>query len=191
MTDPHARDETEPHAPDEQAPEPAPDEVDAILAQWQRERPDLDVDAMGLLGRFGRVHEHTRRAIEEVFVRHGLQRGEFDVLATLRRSGPPFTLIPSVLAESLMLSRAGMTNRIDRLEAAGLVARRLDPADRRSFLVALTDLGRETIDAAVTDHTANQTRVLAGLTPDQRTHLDDILRTLLRGPSRSTTGDHD
>ncbi|MGH4035654.1 MarR family winged helix-turn-helix transcriptional regulator [Actinomycetota bacterium Odt1-20B] len=156
------------------------DAVDAIIDQWRAERPDLDLAAMGTFGRLGQLALLLAPAMEEVFVQHGLRRGEFDVLAALRRSGPPYTLIPSALSKTLMLSRAGMTNRLDRLEAAGLVERRLDPADRRSFQVALTEHGHEVVDAAVTDHAANETRLLAPLTPAERETLDHALRTLLR-----------
>jgi DNA-binding MarR family transcriptional regulator len=155
------------------------DRIDTVLAQWQRERPDLEASATGVLGRFARVYELGARAVEEVFARHGLQRGEFDVLAALRRSGAPYTLTPSALAEHLMLSRAGMTSRLDRLEAAGLVERRLDPSDRRSFRVRLTPRGLDLIEAAVADHFANQSRLLAHLDPAERDTLDRILRKLL------------
>ncbi|MEU3711960.1 MarR family winged helix-turn-helix transcriptional regulator [Streptomyces catenulae] len=158
----------------------AKDAVDAIVDQWGTERPDLDLAALGVFGRLSRLFLVLAPALEEVFTRHGLRRGEFDVLAALRRSGEPYTLIPSELATTLMLSRAGMTNRLDRLEAAGLVARHLDPGDRRSFRVALTDRGHEVVDAAVTDHVANESRLLSGLTPDERATLDHALRVLLR-----------
>jgi DNA-binding MarR family transcriptional regulator len=155
------------------------DEVDVIVEQWRRERPDLDLAAIALLGRMGRLALLLQPAIERVFERHGLRQGEFDVLAALRRSGPPYTLTPSGLSTTLMLSRAGMTSRLDRLEAAGLVSRTMDPADRRSFHVTLTDHGYEVVDAAMTEHTANETELVASLTPDQRANLDDALRVLL------------
>ncbi|MFG2824901.1 MarR family winged helix-turn-helix transcriptional regulator [Kitasatospora sp. NPDC048365] len=155
------------------------DEVDVIVEQWQRERPELDLAAVGTAGRFGRFAMLAGRVVDDGFKQHGLQRGEFDVLAALRRSGPPYELIPSVLAASLMMSRAGMTSRLDRLEAAGLVERRLDPADRRSFLVALTDEGTTTVDAAMTDHAADEARLLAPLTDAEHAALDAILRKLL------------
>lgn len=156
------------------------DAVDQILDQWHEERPDLDLSAMGIFGRLGQLTLLLIPALEGVFARHGLRRGEFDVLAALRRSGPPYTLIPSALAKTLMLSRAGMTNRLDRLEADGLVERRLDPTDRRSFHVALTGRGHRVVDAAVTDHAANESRLLSALTPDERETLDHALRTLLQ-----------
>ncbi|GAB2490441.1 MarR family winged helix-turn-helix transcriptional regulator [Streptosporangium sandarakinum] len=165
--------------------ERAPDAIDLVIEEWRRERPDLDLSAMGVFGRLSRLTRLLEAAVEEVFARHGLRQGEFDVLAALRRSGPPYTLIPSELSAVLMTSRAGMTNRLDRLEAAGLVRRSLDPADRRSFRVALTDAGREVIDAAVTDHAAGLARLAAGLPPEDAAELDRILRAMLaaRTPS--------
>ncbi|WP_371494307.1 MarR family transcriptional regulator [Kitasatospora sp. NBC_00374] len=157
------------------------DQVDVILDQWRRERPGLDLAAVGTAGRLGRFAMLAGRAVDRVFREHGLQRGEFDVLAALRRSGPPYVLIPSVLAATLMMSRAGMTSRLDRLESAGLVERRLDPDDRRSFLVALTDTGRGVVDAAFTDHAANEARLLSPLTDPERATLDLLLRKLLHG----------
>ena len=156
------------------------DEIDTVVAQWRRERPDLDVSAMGVFGRFARVYALAGQVVEGVFARHGMLRGEFDVLAALRRSGAPYTLTPSVLAQALMLSRAGMTNRLDRLEAAGLVERHLDAADRRSFRIALTQRGLDLVDAAVADHAASEARLLGHLDVTEREALDCILRTLLR-----------
>ncbi|MET7465167.1 MarR family transcriptional regulator [Nonomuraea sp. NPDC005501] len=155
------------------------DAVDAILGQWRRERPDLDLAPMGVFARMGRVTRMVEAAVEEVFVRHGLRPGEFDVLAALRRSGPPYTMIPSELSAVLMMSRAGMTNRLDRLEQAGLVERRLDPADRRSFRILLTDKGRSVIDETLTEHAANLADLGAALGPQDAAALDRILRGLL------------
>ncbi|MDO3646816.1 MarR family winged helix-turn-helix transcriptional regulator [Nocardia mangyaensis] len=161
--------------------EPTSDAVDAIAAQWRRERPDLDLTAMAVFGRLGRVMGVATARIEKVFTAHGLQRGEFDVLAALRRSGAPFELNPSVLADTLMLSRAGMTGRIDRLEAAGLVRRIADRADRRAVRVALTEEGRELVDTVVVAHTENETAMLAVLDPADLAALDRISRILLSG----------
>ncbi|WP_431903156.1 MarR family winged helix-turn-helix transcriptional regulator [Amycolatopsis thermoflava] len=157
-----------------------PDAIDAVIEAWQRERPDLDLDAIAVAGRLGRVGLFLAPAQEKVFTTFGLQKGEFDVLATLRRSGDPYTLTPSQLSATLMLTRAGMTSRLDRLEAAGLVERTLDPADRRSFRVRLTDKGYSTVDEAMTAHTANVTRLLSALDGKQLGALDDLLRILLR-----------
>lgn len=156
-----------------------PDSVDAIVGQWHRERPDLELEAMAVIGRLGRLFVIAQRDIEAVFGAHGLQRGEFDVLAALRRSGEPFELNPSVLADGLMMSRAGMTGRLDRLESAGLVRRIADAADRRAVRVALTEAGRALIDKVVTAHTENETRILSVLSAQDRNDLDRIVRVLL------------
>jgi DNA-binding MarR family transcriptional regulator len=154
------------------------DAVDAVVGAWQRERPDLELTAIGVAGRLGRAVLLTTPMVEAVFAKHGLKQGEFDVLAALRRSGEPYTLIPSELSATLMMSRAGMTSRIDRLESAGLVERALDPEDRRSFRVTLTERGFEVVDAAMTEHTANVTKLLAPLGDDIGV-LDASLRRLL------------
>ena len=161
-------------------PEPLNDPVDDLIEQWERERPDLDLGPMATFGRLGRFQAVAGRAIESVFQAHGLGGiGDFDVLAALRRAGPPFTLTPTVLAQTLMLSPAGMTSRLDRLEAQGLIERRPDPSDRRSTLAVLTVAGRELVDAAVTEHVANEARLLSPLSADERRTLDGLLRKLL------------
>jgi DNA-binding MarR family transcriptional regulator len=158
---------------------PDRDAIDVVIEQWQRERPDLDLSTMGVFGRLVEVSRAWVPVIEKALAQHGLRSGEFDVLAALRRAGPPYTLIPSELAAMLMMSRAGTTSRLDRLEAAGLVARTLDPADRRSFQVALTDKGRELVDAAATDHAAALVPLLSPLTVSERAQLDTLLRSLM------------
>lgn len=155
------------------------DHVDELIAQWARERPDLELGAMATFGRLGRYHAHANRAIEQVFTAHGLSVGEFDVLAALRRSGEPFAMRPTDLARTLMLSPAGMTNRLDRLEAAGWVLRTADRTDRRSSSVQLTPAGREVVDRVVGDHVANEADLLAPLSANEREVLDRALRKLL------------
>lgn len=137
--------------------------------------------AMATFGRLGRLVGVAGPAIEAVFLHHDLTTGEFDVLAALQRSGEPFILTPTVLARAMMLSPAAMTNRLDRLEGAGHVSRALDPGNRRGMLVALTPSRRATMDAAVTEHVANEERLLSVLTPAERDTLDGLVRTLLAG----------
>lgn len=156
-----------------------PDPVDAILAQWQQERPDLDVSPMGVIGRMGRLAKHLDRAIQETFSEFGLTIGEFDVLAALRRSGQPYQLTPTELFNTLMVSSGTMTHRIDRLEQAELVRRTPDPSDRRGTLIELTDKGFNVIEKAVTAHVANEHRVLSGLEASERESLAELLRKLL------------
>ncbi|OOG68470.1 MarR family transcriptional regulator [Sinorhizobium sp. A49] len=155
------------------------DRVDRILAQWHRERPDLDVSAMGLLGRLGRLSTHIGREIEKTFAERGLSSSSFDVLATLRRSGPPYRLSPGDLLATTMVSSGTMTNRIDQLEKAGLVERLDNPDDRRGVIIALTDEGLKRVDEAATAHVANQHRVVSELSPEERANLDALLRKYL------------
>lgn len=155
------------------------DGVDAIVEQWATERPDLETSAMELFGRVYRLSRLSGDAMERTYGRFGLTRADFDVLATLRRSGPPFRLSPSRLAGSLMLTTGGMTGRLDRLERAGHVRREPDPNDRRSLLVSLTDAGRALIDEAVAAGLAVQHELLADLSPAQNRALRDALRGAL------------
>ena len=151
------------------------DAIDVILGQWRQERPDLDLSALGVFGRIMRLSAVLTTVMEQWCEAHGMRTGEFDVLTSLRREGPA---MPSDLADALMMSRSGMTKRLDGLEGAGLVERTLDPADRRSFAVALTEEGRRLIDTALTEHAANMQRLAAGLSAKDRTALEKALRTL-------------
>lgn len=156
------------------------DAVDRILAQWRSERPDLDVNPMGLLGRLGRLRDHLAREVEATLQAHDLNSSSFDVLATLRRAGHPYQLSPSELLAAMMVTSGTMTNRIDQLEKQGLVQRLPNPQDRRSLLIALTDKGFAVVDQAVTDHVANQHRLVAALSPTQQGELDHLLRIFLK-----------
>jgi DNA-binding MarR family transcriptional regulator len=157
-----------------------PDHIGQILAQWRRERPDLDVAPMGLLGRLFRVVQLADATLTKSLAdRYGLQPGWFDLLAALRRAGAPYELNPTQLTRATMLSSGGMTKRLDRMAEAGLVERRADPADRRGTLVRLTRRGRSTIDKAVAAHLANEDRLLRSLSAADRRTLDQLLRTLL------------
>ncbi|ANK83942.1 MULTISPECIES: MarR family winged helix-turn-helix transcriptional regulator [Rhizobium] len=155
------------------------DHVDRILAQWRRERPDLDVEPMGILGRLKRLGTHLGREIEAVLMQHGLSTSAFDVLATLRRSGTPHRLSPGELLEMTMVSSGTMTNRIDQLEKAGLVERIVNPQDRRSVLIALTEKGLATVEEAVGAHVANQQRLTRNLTAGDRAEFDRLLKKFL------------
>ena len=115
------------------------DDIDRILAQWAAERPDLNTEAIGVFGRIFRLSKLAGDATERAYATFGIARADFDVIATLRRSGSPFQLSPGALAASMMLSSGGTTARLDRLEKTGLVARSPDPDDRRGILVRLTE----------------------------------------------------
>lgn len=154
------------------------DSVDRVLEQWRVERPDLDPTPMGVVGRVQRASRQLDRALSAHFADRGLQPWEFDVLATLRRSGP---LTPGGLVESSMVTSGAMTNRLDRLAARDLVTRETDPANRRSVVVSLTDRGRELVDGLLADHIRNEERLLAPLSAREQTQLADLLRKLLAG----------
>jgi DNA-binding MarR family transcriptional regulator len=157
------------------------DPVDDAMAQWARERPDLEhLDAMALFARLARLVALVAPAIDEGLAPFGLKVGEFDVLACLRRSGEPFELTPTALGRQLLLSSGAMTNRMDRLEQAGFIRRRPDPDDRRGVLVSLTPRGRELIDEAVVAHLANEVRLLEPLGARDRSALDRAVRSLTR-----------
>ncbi|MBB4568067.1 MarR family winged helix-turn-helix transcriptional regulator [Rhizobium leucaenae] len=151
------------------------DRIDKILAQWNRERPDLDTTPMGLIGRLGNVAHHLGREMDRTFAQFGLNRATFDVLATLRRSGAPYALSPSDLMAAMMVTSGTMTNRIDQLEKAGLVARGTNPEDGRSFLVSLTEKGFALIDSAVAAHVETQARLVASLSEEERAALNALL----------------
>lgn len=155
------------------------DAVDAVMAQWRRERPELDVWPMGVVGRLSRLSRLLERELKEFFAAHGLENWEFDVLATLRRSGSPYELTAGALLKSAMVTSGAITNRIDRLEAKGLVERVRTGHDRRSVSVRLTPRGLEIVDELVALHVANEARLLAALDPGERDQLAGSMRKLL------------
>ena len=158
------------------------DRADVAIKQWAHERPDLPALPMAVLGRLSEAAERVMRDhLNPLFTDAGLQPGEFDVLATLRRSGAPYMLSPTRLYEAAMISSGGMTNRIDRLERAGLIERRPDPNDRRGKLIALTATGRRVIDQTITRHVANEERLLSVLTTAEQEKLNALLRKLIAG----------
>jgi DNA-binding MarR family transcriptional regulator len=158
------------------------DRADAAINQWARERPDLPSLPMAVLGRLSEAAERVMREhMNPLFAEAGLQPGEFDVLATLRRSGEPYMLSPTQLYEALMISSGGMTARLDRLERAKLIERRPDPSDRRGKLIALTNTGKRVIDETLGRHVANEQRILATLTSAEQERLNALLKKLIAG----------
>jgi DNA-binding MarR family transcriptional regulator len=158
---------------------PIRDEVDEIVARWQSERPDLDVAPLQVLSRVSRLARHLDRARRAAFAAHGLETWEFDVLSALRRQRPPYQLSPGALLRATLVTSGTMTNRIDRLAAAGLVSRRRDQDDKRGVLVQLTGAGLRTVDAAMSDLLARERDLLTGLDAAQQAELSSLLRILL------------
>lgn len=155
------------------------DHVDEILEQWAREIPGLDTSPMGVVGRISRLARVLEKGLAQTFSAFGLNGGEFDVLATLRRSGSPYLLTPKKLSEAAMISSGAMTNRLDRLERAGLIARRPEPSDRRGILVSLTAEGKDLVDRVVAEHVEKERQLIDSLDADELSALGALLRKLL------------
>jgi DNA-binding MarR family transcriptional regulator len=164
------------------------DAVDAILSQWGAVRPDLDPAPMGVVGRLSRAARLLERGLAPVFAEHGLQSGEFDILATLRRAAGTQGMGAGALASSAMVTSGAITNRVDRLVAKGLVTRDLDATNRRAVRIALTPAGRQLVDAAVVQHVANEKRLLGVLDADDQEQLAALLKRLLVGMGDTADG---
>jgi DNA-binding MarR family transcriptional regulator len=164
------------------------DAVDAILSQWGAVRPDLDPAPMGVVGRLSRAARLLERGLAPVFAEHGLQSGEFDILATLRRAAGTQGMGAGALASSAMVTSGAITNRVDRLVAKGLVTRDLDATNRRAVRIALTPAGRQLDDEAVVQHVANEKRLLGVLDADDQEQLAALLKRLLVGMGDTADG---
>ncbi|GAB3223120.1 MarR family transcriptional regulator [Glycomyces halotolerans] len=158
-----------------------PDAVDRIIEQWHRELPDLELQPMAIFGRIHRVSQKLAARLHDVYSELGLGRGEFDVLASIRRSGEPFILSPKQISATLMLSSGGLTGRLDKLEQAGLIERHPDPADRRALKIHLTKQGRHVIETAVRAGQEVNDAALAPLDPEERRQLDALMRKVHAG----------
>ncbi|SDS04553.1 MarR family winged helix-turn-helix transcriptional regulator [Agrococcus carbonis] len=157
-----------------------PDAVAAIIEQWRAERPELDPSPIGVVGRLSRVSRHVTADLVALYRGFGLSEGEFDILATLRRTGAPFALSPSALREATMVTQGAVSKRLDSLEAKGLVAREASADDGRGRVVRLTDAGRGLIDEAFVAHLENERRILAPLPEADRAALERILAAWAR-----------
>ncbi len=155
------------------------DDVDKIVEQWNRERPDLDVAPMALIGRLARLREKLSHSHERLFSKYGLNGAGFDVLATLRRSGAPYQLSPGDLMKQMMITSGTMTNRVDQLIKAGLVTRVQNPNDRRSMIVTLTPKGLALIEEVVTAHVENQHKMVEVLSSQEQDALNTLVKTYL------------
>lgn len=173
-----------PSPPDEER-----DHVDALLAQWEDQRPELDRATLGLAARVLRLHRVLERHVAEQLRPLGLHEGEVNVLAALRRAPPPHELTPTALYRSLLRSSGAMTHRLDRLERAGLVTRRPDPDDGRRVRVRLTATGLRVVDEALDAHTAAMAEVFGALEEAERHALNEHLKRLLARLERDGAGE--
>jgi DNA-binding MarR family transcriptional regulator len=163
------------------------DAVDAIVAAWGRERPDLDVTSVEVVSRVTRLSARFTQALEANFAAHGLTKATFEALAALRRSGAPYRLSQTELMRTLSLTPGTVSVRIARLVEEGLAARHDDPSDRRGVIVALTPAGEAAFEDVVEDHLATERRLLAALEPGQQAELARLLRRLLVASQEATS----
>lgn len=163
-----------------QEPTGGQDHVDRVRQQWREARPDIDTSPMEVVTRLGRIAAYFDQAVNELLSGYGLARSHWDVLASLRRAGPPYELSPTELYRSLMRTSGAMTNRLHRLEHAGLIERVADPGDGRAMLVRLTPRGRELVDRVAAAHMANEQRLLEPLNQRECHELAAHLRKLAR-----------
>lgn len=155
------------------------DAVDRIVAQWRRERPDLDSSAKEITGRIVRLESLFQQRYAEVFADFGMKEGDYGLLVALRRAGTPYELTPTGLAKARMMSSGGLTPALDRLQRRGWIERTPNPQDRRGMLVRLTTAGKELVDAAMEAHTAVEHDLVHHLSPTKRRQLVALLRELL------------
>jgi DNA-binding MarR family transcriptional regulator len=157
------------------------DMVDRIAGQWAAVRPDVDVSAMQIIGRISRLSRLIDRRLGENFARHGIENWMYDVLATLRRAGPPYELAAGELVRQTMVTTGAITNRIDRLEERGLLERRPTADDRRKVIVRLTPSGLQLVDEVVSTHMDAEREILSVLSPRQQEEMARLLRRVLLG----------
>ncbi len=158
---------------------PHSDHVAAVRAEWAREWPALDTGSIDVVARVGRLAHFLDEGMDRVFAAHGIRREGWDVLASLRRAGPPYRASPTTLYRRLMRTSGAMTNRLHRLESAALIRRVADPEDARSLLVELTETGHRLVEEVAPQHLANERALLAALTPGEQRDLAALLAKLL------------
>ncbi|CDT50321.1 MarR family winged helix-turn-helix transcriptional regulator [Vibrio coralliirubri] len=155
------------------------DAIDRVVEQWAKEKPELETEPMAMMGRIMRIAKYMETQVAELHKKYDMKLGEFDVLATLRRSGKPYRLTPSELIGSMMLTSGAMTNRLDKLEAKGLISREHSKEDRRSVSVQLTKDGLILIDQMMTEHVEMQKKLVKSLSASQKKNTNQLLRTWL------------
>lgn len=161
------------------------DRIDRIREQWARERPELDSSGFALVGRLLLLAKLLEKRVTRALEPFDLALWAFDVLATLRRQGRPYRLTPTELSRATLLTPGAMTNRIDRLENAGLVRRESEPTDRRAVRVTLTRRGLTLVDRAIEARFSEAESAVGGLPARDRASLERLLRLLLTAPEHA------
>lgn len=163
------------------------DSVDRAIADWARERPDLEPRGLALMARIGMLAKLFGRRDKRALAPLGLAPWAADVLLALRRQGPPYQLSPTQLRRYTVLTSGAMTTRLDRLEEAGYVRRSMDPKDRRGIVVSLTEQGRRLADRAIEARLAEAAGALESLTEVERRTVAAALRKMLLSPPHDST----
>jgi len=157
------------------------DGIDRVEAAWRKERPDIDVSSVGIVSRLWRVSRHLERERKDRLAELGTDRVTLDVLAMLRRSGPPYRRTAGELTHSSLITSGGVSQRLDKLERAGLITRHIHPEDRRRIEVQLTPEGMGLVDGVLSDLMEHESELLAVLSDKDRTELRRLLKVLLAG----------
>ena len=155
------------------------DAIDRVVEQWAKEKPELETEPMAMMGRIMRIAKYMETKVAELHKKYDMKLGEFDVLASLRRSGKSYRLTPSELIGSMMLTSGAMTNRLDKLEAKGLISREHSKEDRRRVSVQLTKDGLILIDQMMTEHVEIQKKLVKSLSATQKKNTNQLLKTWL------------
>jgi len=155
------------------------DHIDRFLETIHLVLPDLDLEVEGIVDRIGGLSRRLHRTLDETLAEFGLDSAEHKVLCTLAQNGEPFCSTPGRLGKRMELSSGAMTNRLDRLEEAGLVRRRPDPNDRRGVVIEMTEKGRETYERAVGVQAKKEELVTSALDDGEKKQLNDLLRRLM------------
>ncbi|WP_019546949.1 MarR family winged helix-turn-helix transcriptional regulator [Streptomyces sulphureus] len=167
------------------------DAVASVVEDWNRERPELDTAPLEVFARLHRVFLRYQSQISKPMEGHGISMAGFDVLTALRRAGAPYSRTAGELARSGLISSAGVTLRIDRLEKDGLIVRERDPEDRRVVHSRLSEQGIEQIDTLFNEHLENERRMLAGMTPAECRQLAKLLGKLERSVTAAQEADEE
>jgi DNA-binding MarR family transcriptional regulator len=169
---------------------PGSDVVDDRLAVWHREIPSLDLATEGIIARIQSIAKHLERSMNTTLAKFDLSFGEWKVLGSLRYSGQPYRLSPGDLSSCMNLSSGAMTNRLDRMEEAGLIRRLPDPDDRRGLQIELTDKGWQLWQDTVEVQAEKEALIASALGEGEKSELNDLLRRLLNSLSEHLHSEH-
>ena len=155
------------------------DRVGRMLHVWKREIPDLDLETEGIVERIQHLNKRLEHAMNDTLAQFDIDKGEWQVLTVLRRSGDPYRLSPGALARFMNLSAAAMTNRLNQLESRGLIRRLPDADDRRAVKVELTEDGWRRWQDSVGAQAEKEAMIASALSESEKKALNELLIRLL------------